>query len=219
MSIIIDFEGLDGSYKETNALRLKKYIKDHICDNNIDIVYESFPRYTNNGSYFIKQYLKGKYNYIPFKVVSQLFLLDMMDWWKTHKKDNTIYILDRFYFSMLYYLTPLKNDLSIKKLDKTINVIHDVYGLPKVNIVIKMNNSLENMITVLKNKKNADMYEKDIEYLINVRKRYNKFNFNKYIDTRNIHGVLNIDVVNKDEEEVFNEILDNDIIKSIMNKE
>ena len=54
---IIEFEGLDSSFKETNAKCLYDYLKDKGYKVNI----VSFPRYDCDSSYFVKRLLSGIY--------------------------------------------------------------------------------------------------------------------------------------------------------------
>ena len=230
--LFIGFEGMDASYKETNSKRLYEYLKneyfkEYIDDGKLDIHWLSFPNYESPSSYFVREYLNGKYaEYdLNLHIVAYFYMLDMYDTLSKIKVTKpTIFIFDRYYISQLYYLTKFshtmlkKNKYSDdfkKKLIKDLEEYAEHLLLPKLNFLYKMYNDLETMEKVIKKRceekgKSLDMYESDIEYLKSVREI---FMGDKYINkdrllniTGNNDILYNISVTNKDRERVWDDV-------------
>lgn len=222
----IVFEGLDCSYKETNSKKLKEYLESK----GYNIIYTSFPRYNKESSKDVRAYLNGSYNKIlnlpisledKLKEVVGLYMKDMKAWKeeidesKELFKDNTIIILDRFYLSNLYYLIP---DLVLLKKDNKTSIYqfqHMIakyalkeFKLFKPNIVFKMISDPNLIQKKAIERGGLDAYESNKPFMDEVYKIYKKLNFNEYIETNDemYNGVIEINTINKNEEEVFKQI-------------
>lgn len=252
--LLITIEGLDGTFKNTNTNNLINYLNSKFEKylTKIDIKSVSFPRYDKEGGYFPKVYLDGKYSDFlnnlsktindesvtentrkaflekELDIISDFYLLDMFDWNNSIEINKpTIIVFDRYFYSMMYYLT--KNihkynysdidsmkEFSNKVLDKVINK----YNLEKSDILIKLYNSNKNnnkSIIKNRNKNSKDIYENDFDYLTKVAKYYTRFDpqyavSDKYSAARfnnKTDSIITIDVYNKDQDEILNEIVKN----------
>ena len=57
--LIIAFEGLDCSFKETNCINFFRRIQDEFSESSKNIFYESFPRYGNWSTKAVEKWLNG----------------------------------------------------------------------------------------------------------------------------------------------------------------
>ena len=241
---IIDFEGMDASYKETNSKALYEYLKkekyaDEFSKGILDIKKLEFPSYDPRRSYFVSEFLHGKYkdsfdidfilkydkkgNFARYLLENQLtllcsvFFLEMFDWNATLVLDKpTIIVLDRYYYSQMYYLT--KNihkvfgddtDELFKFVSKVSSIALSTYLLPEANCIIKMSNTFDNMIKTIKERKQTDIYEEDYEYLKSVHNLFtSKDNDVMSCCTTSLENTMvkSIDVSDKDRETVFSEV-------------
>ena len=238
--IIIVFEGLDCCYKETNSKALKKYL----MDKGYEVSLKHFPRYKSEAAYFVKLYLKGFYKEACFfndphyrygkslDLISSFYMLDMFDWNykfflcnKGFKPDDKkrIIIFDRWFYSMMYYLT---KDINLNFDDVRIRQVYSKqvyldavykYHLPKADILIKMiNNDMDTIELISKNRKGPqDIYESDVKFLSRVRENYNTMDFKRFVSERFDDPILNVNVEHKDRDQVFNEIIQSKEIKQI----
>lgn len=252
--LLITIEGLDGTFKNTNTNNLINYLNSKFEKylSKIDIKSVSFPRYDKESGYFPKVYLDGKYSDFlnnlsktindesvtkdtrkvflekELDIISDFYLLDMFDWNNSIEINKpTIIVFDRYFYSMMYYLTKnihkynysnidYMKEFSDKVLDKVINK----YNLEKSDILIKLYNSNKNnnkSIIKNRNKNSKDIYENDFDYLTKVAKYYTRFDpqyavSDKYSAVRfggNSNTIITIDVYNKDQDEILNEIVKN----------
>ena len=237
--LFIGFEGMDASYKETNAKALYSYLKDKYFKERVDkgelqILFFSFPNYDSESSYFVRQYLAGKYKEdYNLDIVTSFYMMDMYDTLSTVNIDKpTIIVFDRYYYSQMYYLTKITHENikhvrrtipDVEYLVDTIKGIVDKIGkfasypffLPKLNFLFKMYSDKEIMINTIEKRskekgKSLDEYEKDIEYLLSVRE---VFLNDKYINkdllsntTGNEDILYNICVNFKNREQVFDDV-------------
>lgn len=173
--MIVDFEGLDCSFKETNAKILTERIGD-------EAKYYSFPSYDSESSYFVRQYLGGAYKDVGLnnEMVIRFFILDMFDQWNTQvipdiKNGIKYVILDRFWTSNLYYFSNLSCDgTALNRLDYDYTVrLAQKYHLPTPDIIFKMKTDLELMLRNVRYKaaKN-DIHESNTDFLIKVFKQF-----------------------------------------------
>ena len=73
--ILIDFEGLDCSFKETNSKKLAEHLNAKRYE---------FPNYSSESSYFVRQFLSGKYKDIEgADHIMLAYLMEMFDVWNT----------------------------------------------------------------------------------------------------------------------------------------
>ena len=252
---IIDFEGMDASYKETNSNALYEYLKKEryasaIADGKIDVVKLEFPSYDPRRSYFVSEYLHGSYSdrfNIDFildkeelnkgmfansimenqlKLLCSIFFLEMFDWAATVKITKpTIFVLDRYFYSQMYYLS--KNihkiyhddrNMLLAFVNKVFSTAISMYLLPEADCIIKMSNTFDNMIKTIKERKHTDIYEEDYDYLKSVYDLFNERDSDifAYCSSYSSHNTIvkNIDVADKDREQVFSEVKSN--IESVL---
>ena len=229
--ILIEFEGLDCSFKETNSKALKDYIANKT---NREVVLISYPNYESESSYFIRQYLGGKYDKDPNNVnpsVSHLFYsLDRYDHWMTKVKpiyDNGgIIVSDRYTLSNIIYQTA-KLEVSdfankYKYIEEIKNLEHKVMGLPCPDIAILMDMPYE-ISRRLMDKKNADdIHEKSNDYMKHV---YSTYAFiTSMMERGKIYPNCESAIIScnktrfliKDKEEIFKNIVD--FVDPVLNK-
>lgn len=233
-NFFITLEGLDATFKETNAKAIASYIKEdfkkYIDNFDLQVKIVSFPRYKSQASYYVRQYLKGKYvDSSDLSLVSNLFLLDMYDWYEGAKVNKffskpSIVIFDRYWYSMLYYLNKKveetyrhmsNSEEFIKNNQHSIfDTAHNTYKLPVTDVLVKLQNNnmkdISSKITIRnKGKEDLDIYESDKNYLGFVRNVFNDTDFTPYVSTKYIphNSISTINVENKDREEVKDEII------------
>lgn len=208
----IVFEGLDSSFKETNAKKLVDFINNFQTENNkaYKALLLSFPNYDSPSSYFVKENLAGKYDFKnDFKDAYVTSIMYAMDRFDTFQKENfsgyDFIILDRYYTSnMIYQCAKLGNQFDIESLCKKIIKFETKYlGLPKVDKVFYMHNKFGLIEQLLLEKDNKDIYEKDIDYLYDVYKMGTRLVIQEnwdLIECSSHEGVL------LSEEEIFHQI-------------
>lgn len=168
---IIVFEGLDCSFKETNSIALTNYIGK-------EAKRYTFPDYDNDRSYYIKQFLGKNYQEdISKKIIRSIYLMEMYDKWNTEIKEDIrngikYIIFDRFWYSGLYYNCGNDNDCN----DLTRKALH-TYRLPVADLLFKMITDPDLMIQKLKEKSSGDIYESNIQKMLEIYNRFNTFNF------------------------------------------
>ena len=206
-SLLIGFEGLDASYKHTNAEALYDHLMEvydkAIRADHLKIELVSFPRYEHASSMF--------------------FLADMIDWYSDALRrglfiKNHIIIFDRYIYSMMYYLIP---EIYAKKehhyqnyFERYLHTIRDnpMYEvLPKVDILLKMITSPDAIEKgINKRGRIKDRYEKNLQYLKDVNTFFNGLDLKEDLNNKNYKGLkhqFEIDTVDKDPETIFNDIL------------
>lgn len=95
---IIVFEGLDYSFKEYNSKKLYEYIKENITKK---VILLSFPNYESNSSYFVNEYLQGKYGECSEVDEKECTLLYAVDRYDTIKKNNVKELLEEGYYIIM----------------------------------------------------------------------------------------------------------------------
>lgn len=233
-NFFITLEGLDATYKETNAKVIASYIKEdfkkYIDKFGLQVKIVSFPRYKSQASYFVRQYLKGKYvDSSDLSLVSSLFLLDMYDWYENARINKffsrpSIVIFDRYWYSMLYYLD--KNVESVyrhvqdpEEYIKTnqhaiFSSAHNWYKLPVTDVLVKLQNNnmrdISSKLSIRNKDKETDIYESDTNYLGFVRNVFNTTDFSPYVSAKysSHNNIPTINVENKDRNKVKEEIIE-----------
>lgn len=164
-SIIIDFEGLDCSFKETNSKALTKLF------GSLGKRYD-FPNYKSNSEYTqrIKDFLAGKFPNITTEEIIEMYMEEQAHEWFNHilpdiKNGIKYVILDRFWCSNLYY-QPEEYSWFVTDTRQRLN-------LPIPNIIIKMETDLDIMLESIhkKNSKN-DIIESNDTW---IREAYSRF--------------------------------------------
>lgn len=219
---LIVFEGLDCSFKETNSEKLYKYL------NSIGekVAIEHFPRYGNQASYFVEQWLSGKYgkkddmenSFLGSQLITSFYILDMFDYMNKIGigllNNGTNLILDRYYYSNIYfrlgmdfYKAPFRRD----KLILNTEMLAQSANLPDADYIFKMKTSLPLMLDKIHEKNNKnDIHENDDEYTIKVFNEFEKFDFTKLLDNNGKQIDIKVYDENnnfKEREIIFDEIL------------
>lgn len=179
---LINFEGLDCSFKETNTKRLYNYIKENITDK---VLLLSFPNYESESALFVKKYLDGQYGKAsdvdPYQA-SVCYAIDRFDTiyeMKVKEKldEGYIIILDRYIGSNLIFQTTKLKKISTLHVDSYIDWALDFeynrLKLPKEDIVIYMDMPVEVSHNImlerkLKNGMSTDGHESNYEFMKNV---------------------------------------------------
>lgn len=213
--ILIVFEGLDYSFKETNSKRLYEYIKS--VTDKVELL--SFPNYESESSIFVKNYLSGKYGKAsevdPYQS-SMFYAMDRYDTIhslniKEKLEDGYIIIMDRYIGSNLIFQSTKFDDnvLNTNYIQSMSDFEYHVLGLPKEDLVIYMNMPIEVSHELMKERKlksgeDTDGHEDNYQFMKSVE--------------ANAEAVINrlgceiVNCVNEDntirtEEEIFNDIL------------
>ena len=172
--MIIVFEGVDGSFKNTQANLLMDYIEENITSK---VVMFQFPNYGSPSSHNLVDYFKSSklyksednFEYVISPLAeTALFITDIfttfnskqeLDNIRTFFNDNYIIIMDRYYYSNIYYqlakrivskMTYMPSgylssvrykesqgiDFSIMK--EMVKKLADGFLLPKANLIFKM---------------------------------------------------------------------------------
>lgn len=207
----IVFEGLDGSFKQTNAKRVTDYINDNTESKAVLV---SFPNYDSPSSYFVKENLAGKYKLgedsTYYKDAYKTCLFYALDRYDTFQKldltDCDYLILDRYYTSnMIYQSANLKVTSKIEKLcQKIIKLETEYLGLPRPDRILYMDIPIGITKEILLKKEDKDAYENDIKFLEAVHDVGNiiKLEYGwENIKCTNLDGTL------RSEDEIFDEII------------
>lgn len=214
--VLIVFEGLDYSFKETNTKKLYNYIKENISDK---VFLLSFPNYESESSIFVKNYLSGKYGNASEVDPYQSSIFYAMDRYDTiyelnikeKLQEGYIVIMDRYIGSnLIFQSTKFNNDELINKyIDSITNFEYKLLDLPKEDIVIYMNMPVDISHKLMKERKlksgdNVDGHEDNYEFMKNV-----ETNAKKIINKLNYDIIDCIDSDNniKSEDDIFNDIL------------
>lgn len=187
---IINFEGLDYSFKETNSKRLYEYIKRCVSEKVILI---SFPNYKSDSSYFVHEYLKKSYgnaNDVDEKQASLFYAMDRFD---TMKKLDIEKLLDQGYYiildrytgsNLIFQTTKIYNkfqdstfvDYFVEEfMEWALDLEHNILKLPEADTVIYMNMPVKISYPLmqeraLKNGETEDCHESDREFMESVEK-------------------------------------------------
>lgn len=193
--IIVDFEGLDCSFKETNSKKLAEHLHGKRYE---------FPDYSSESSYFIRQYLSGKYSMINNKApIMMAYLMEMFDVWHTKvvpdiKNGLEVVVFDRFWYSNYYYQCESTKDKI------TLQLIANELGLPKCDILFKMMTNFSLTIEKIREKNNRDILELDEEKLKKVHCDFSICDFNRM---RHVYNILTYDDDGfRNPDEIFSEI-------------
>ena len=201
----ICLEGLDCSGKETIANILKEKLQASCPDASVLIV--SLPNYTANDmvTNILKHKLRPLYQYNNYNtnmkntnlmieffmqnILNQMSILNKVinDTYKETNKTRTFVILDRYWFSNLWYQAHDESCLT------KATQLADFYNLPKVDYTFILKYPLAITKHLLAQKKNKDVYEMDTSYIEQVYQ--NMINYKEYIETiirdhtKNLHDI------------------------------
>ncbi len=190
--LIIAFEGLDCSFKETNYKEfISRLVRDYPSKQDF-IITESFPRYQNKGSYFLSKWLDGTYDREMLMskplAINSMYSLDRLDFWQTRiplhnkrgvakkpidlrKEQTHCFIFDRYSFSNAIY-NPAYGYLGSMPSIDDFNRDMNVYGNPNPDIVVWMRmKDFSVLKSLIEQKSNTDESEKNTDFIYNVWNR------------------------------------------------
>ena len=194
--MIIAFEGIDGTFKQTNANMLSEYIKKRYKTDKVIVA--SFPDYNSQSSFLLRSYfskIKSHKELSP-EMISNLFFLDFYySWWtKLHElnSNNYIIIADRWWYSNIYYQGTrkiLQSNETVKYslplfdeyAENCIDVATKEFGLPHADYVIKMEHNLIKPGKSYEDRESDgyDINEDDIKYMMSVDEVFRYFDFDR----------------------------------------
>lgn len=174
---IIEFEGLDVSFKETNA----KALADYLRKKGYMVSVISFPRYDAKASYFVQKLLDGSYGYVKPEVIHKMYALDRFDYIKMNNVESRLesgewFIFDRYVgSSMLYQTADIKdNKKRIEMQNEIANYEYEVLGIPKPDLVIAMYSTLDLIVQKISEKDKTDEFERNIKFMRQVLNIYDQ---------------------------------------------
>lgn len=217
---IVSFEGLDNTFKETNAHLFADVLKDTFAFEVDGLYFQSFPRYNSKYSFLIKSKLDKEnidFDKSVFKrkdVVKTGFLIDRLTYWnenilpRTDEYKGTIvtrldllrsnkctFVFDRYNFSNIIYSNTV-NELSVNKnLKKWLTEERELYGIPSPDVMICMYPSnYKSYMELLESKKYKDSNEDNKTFITTVYKSY-KYLLTERLDFLKKYYCKNIIVV------------------------
>lgn len=174
---IIEFEGLDVSFKETNA----KALADYLRKKGYMVSVISFPRYNAESSYFVQKMLDGYYGYVKPEVIHKMYALDRYDYIKMNNVESRLesgewFIFDRYVGSSMLYQTADIEDSKkrIEMQDEIANYEYEVLGIPKPDLVIAMYSTLDLIVQKISEKDKTDEFERNIKFMRQVLNIYDQ---------------------------------------------
>lgn len=209
---VITFEGLDASFKETNAKKLYEYLSKF----GIECTLVSFPRYQEESSIFVRSMLNGEYGETyPFQNI-YFYALDRFDYIKKNNVKERLekgewFIFDRYVESNIIYQSATYDNITEKEdIRKTIiDLEYGDFELPKPDITFAMYSDFNLTKSILDSRIKKDIYESNDDFLKKV--------FNEYDKLINIYDWCRINVIEYDdikeeyyfrtEEDIFNDII------------
>lgn len=174
---IIEFEGLDASFKETNAKALAEYLRKK--GYTVSVI--SFPRYNTEASYFVQKMLDGSYGYVKPEAIHKMYALDRFDYIKMNNVESRLesgewFIFDRYVGSSMLYQTADIEDSKkrIEMQDEIANYEYEVLGIPKPDLVIAMYSTLDLIVQKISEKDKTDEFERNIKFMRQVLNIYDQ---------------------------------------------
>lgn len=198
MTKVIDFEGLDCCFKETNS----KFLTECLLKWGLRGKRYAFPNYDSPSSYFVKRWLSKAYDGLDLSIkkdVETMYLLDQMDTFQQIAKeaeegDFNFIVLDRFWPSGIYY-NSATNAGGIKSRFDSINVMRKRFKLPFPNVIIGMENTMPLIIESINRRtpvEEQDKNESDHSFLQDVHQNFKILidNIEEYKDFKYHESIL-----------------------------
>ena len=172
---LIVFEGIDGSGKSAHYRR----VCEHLEADGIEYKHIVFPRYDNESSALIRMYLGGEFGKNPADVnaytSSAFFAVDRFaayrtDWGSVYDKGGFV-LSDRYTTSNAVHQGAKLPDEELEEyLEWLYDFEYDKMELPRPDLVIYLEVDLETSLSRMRHRQektntDADIHEKDIEYL------------------------------------------------------
>lgn len=182
--MLIAFEGLDGSGKETQT----RLLEERLNNSNIKAIRFEFPNYGSKYSVFVEGYLRGEFGskLNPY-LVSTFFGLERFGIYVSEIREyinkGYIVICDRYIYSNLIYQGSFMECLyeRDKLFDWILDFEYNICSLPKEDMVFFMDLSLDINFNILNLRSNRDIYEGDYDFLkkcySNAKYISSKYNF------------------------------------------
>lgn len=183
MALLIDFEGIDGSGKGTQAQALCRRLQQA----GIAAQLLSFPRYESTlFGQAIGEYLNGRFGGLeqvhPF-LVSLLFAGDRFESkgeLLRAMESNAVVVLDRYVPSNVAHQASKRGGAERAELTRRIlHIEHEIYGLPRPDLILLLSLPVEIAQELVARKaarsyttRSADIQEADRGYMQNVRDVY-----------------------------------------------
>ena len=179
MTKVINFEGLDCCFKETNS----KFLTECLLKMGFKGKRYAFPNYDSPSSYFVKRWLSKAYDGLNLSVkkdVEVMYLLDQMDTFQQIAKEAEegefeFIVLDRFWPSGIYY-NSATNSGGIKSRFDSINVMRQRFKLPFPDVFISMENTMPLIIEGINRRtpvEEQDKNESNHSFLEDVYQNFN----------------------------------------------
>lgn len=180
--LLINFEGLDYSFKETNTKKLYEYIKNNVTDK---VKLLSFPNYKSESARLVKRYLNNEFgdaSKLDTYIASMFYLIDRLETINDLKikellNDGWIVILDRYVNSNIIFQSAKidSEDEQDKYIEYIMDLEYNKCKLPKPDITIYMNMPLtisKDLIIKRAHKTNTkkDGHEDNFKFLERVHK-------------------------------------------------
>ncbi len=172
----IVFEGIDGSGKTTQA----KLLHNYLLKSKVPCAYISFPRYEKSmWGAIVRRYLNGEFGKLDGYLASLMYAGDrfsasgeIRNWLENGK----IVVCDRYVASSIGHQAAKFSKLAnrnkfIKWLEDLEYVENDI---PREDLVIFLNLSVEFAQKLMKDRKSLDIHESDLEHLKNASLVYCK---------------------------------------------
>lgn len=182
-ALLVDFEGIDGSGKGTQARRLC----ERLTAERISCALISFPRYGETlFGRAVGEFLNGRFGALdqvhPF-LVSLLFAGDRFEsrgLLEQAMENNQVVVLDRYVPSNIAHQASKASPAEQSELvARILKLEHELYGLPRADLVLLLDLPVERAqeLIALKSPRDytdraADIQEADTRYLAGVREVY-----------------------------------------------
>lgn len=162
--LIVAFEGLDKSGKNTQTKKIVEYLQSIGC--NVETT--SFHRYDTPTGALIRKFLDGEYNVNQF-AIEQIMTADkyaQLDWINSLRADTDVLILDRYITSQIVY--SYSNGIDVSYSTELLKY------MPEPDYQFYLDITAEESMSRKGEHGDNDKYESNLELLTNVRENYLK---------------------------------------------
>ncbi|MDK6028328.1 dTMP kinase [Ignisphaera sp. 4213-co] len=162
--MLIVFEGIDASGKTT----LSNLVKEYLLKKGFKVKMFSYPNYASIYGSIIKLFLESKID-LAYQELFFLYILDMFREKQEVREaiaSGNIVLIDRYYTSTIAYQCSLGFNYEIAK------KIIEYLDMPKPNIIIYLDVEPKIAIERKIKQKVPDVFERNMEFLGNVRRMY-----------------------------------------------
>ena len=223
---IIEFEGLDCSFKETNSKLLAAKLKDYGYETHLF----SFPNYESDSCFFVNKFLSNDLGFdvsnCPPHMICNFYALDRAITYYRDIKDiyekgneRTVIIFDRWVLSNIYQLGRMVKNIKsvddIKDGEKRIikgfltwlfNLEYGTNRIPKANHIFFMRTPYDIAMKKIEKKADKDINELDKDFLERV------YILNDFIFSHSSRGAMIVDTCYPDGQFKSRETLSQEIL-------